>query len=205
MKNIKCRYLHCEEPRMKRPRNSTMYFKYCQQHQIEAVLNHLNKQSEKYKAGLETMRKTGKKTGVERFYSSTAWGWCSKYVLLYYADTDLNVRCSTSPHLVYRVTDKEIHAGHYLKSDQHKATAFEFKNLFPQSYSDNVHFSGKPEIAKEWIEKTHGTGTIEWLETKKNETYHLDSTELDKWAKHYRTLFNELLKQRGIKNPWKTN
>lgn len=199
----KCSYTSCNLPRMKRPGNTSMYFKYCQKHQIESVLIKLEVEKMKDKAGLETMRKTGKKTGVERFYSSTAWKWCSKYVLLYYADEDLNVRCSTSPHLVYRVTDKEIHTGHYLKSDQHKAVALEFKNLFPQSYSDNRHFSGKPEIAKEWIEKTHGTGTVEWLETKKNETYHLDFGELEKWAKYYREHFNQLLIDRKIKNPWK--
>jgi len=202
MKN-KCNYSGCFNERFKKPGNNTMYFKFCQSHQILSVLDKIKADKDKDKAGLEIMRKTGKKTAVERFYSSTAWGWCSKYVLLYYADEDFNVRCSTSPNLVYRVTDKEIHTGHYLKSDRHKSVAFEFKNLFPQSYSDNVHFSGKPEIAKEWIEKTHGTGTVEWLESKKNETYHLDSDELDKWAKHYRTLFNELLKQRGISNPWK--
>lgn len=205
MKAKKCSSKGCNEPRLKRPGNNSMYFKFCQKHQIAAVLIKLKTESDKLKAGLETMRKTGKKTSVERFYTSTAWRWCSRYVLLYYSDSDLNVRCSTSPHLIYRVTDKEIHCGHYIKSDQHKATAFEFKNLFPQSYSDNVHFSGKPEIAKEWIEKTHGPGTVEWLETKKNETYHLDSTELDKWAKYYRELFNQLLIDRKIKNPWKNN
>jgi len=203
MKPKKCSYSGCENQRMKKPGNNQLYFKYCQEHAIEFILAKIKVNALKDKAGLETMRKTGKKTGVERFYQSTAWSWCSKYVLLYYADEDLNVRCATSPNLIYHVTEKSVHCGHYLKSDRHKSVAFEFKNLFPQSYSDNVHFSGKPEIAKEWIEIMHGAGTVEWLETKKNETYHLDSTELDKWAKHYRTLFNELLRQRNIKNPWK--
>ena len=203
MKIKKCRHKDCNEPRMKCPGNNNLYFQNCVNHQIEAVTSKVKSETEKYKAGLEMMRKTSNKTGVDRFYSSTAWSWCSKYVLLYYADEDLNVRCATSPHLIYRVTDKEIHCGHYLKSDQHKATAFEFKNLFPQSYSDNCHFSGKPEIAKLWIERTHGIGTVEWLEIKKNETYHLDTDELGKWANHYKILFKELLKQRGISNPWK--
>jgi hypothetical protein len=198
-----CRHKGCEEPRMKKPGNSNLYFPFCQQHQIEAVLNKLNEQKQKDKEELAKARQTKKKTGVERFYSSTAWYWCSKYVLLYYSDEDLNVRCATSPHLHYRVNDKAIHCGHYIKADQHKAVAFEFKNLFPQSYSDNVHFSGKPEIAKIWIENTHGPGTVEWLERKKNETYHLDSTELNKWAEYYKAKFNDLLKQRGLKNPWK--
>jgi hypothetical protein len=199
----KCSFPGCDLPRMKRPGNTTMFFKFCQQHQIEAVLSKIKAETIKDKAELDKVRQNGKKTAVERFYSSTAWRYCSRYVLLYYSDEDLNVRCATSPHLIYRVTDKEIHCGHYLKSDQHKATAFEFKNLFPQSYSDNRHFSGKPEIAKEWIERTHGPGTVEMLERKKNEVYKLDETELDRWAAFYKENFNGLLRERNIKNPWK--
>lgn len=203
MKIRKCTYKGCVQQRMKRPGNTSLYFKFCKEHQVRSILDKMEEDYIRNRLEIAKLRKTGKKTAVERFYSSTAWRWCSRYVLLYYADSDLMVKCSTSTHLIYRVTSKNIHCGHYIKSDQHKATAFEFKNLFPQSYSDNVHFSGKPEIAKEWIEKIHGAGTVEWLEKKKNETYHLDSTELDKWAKYYRTLFNELLIERNIKNPWK--
>lgn len=203
MKQKKCSFYDCHEQRMKRPGNNNFYFKYCQEHQIKAILTKLKDERLKDKAELEKVRKNGKKTAVERFYKSSAWRWCSKYVLLYYADDNLMVKCSTSPNLIYKVTDKEIHCGHYLKSDQHKSVAFEFKNLFPQSYSDNCHFSGKPEIAKQWIEKTHGEGTIDWLERKKNEEYKLDAYELDKLADHYRKLFKELLISRGISNPWK--
>lgn len=202
MKPKKCKLPDCSEPKMKKPGNNKFYFPFCQQHQITAVLSKLKEERLKDKAELEKVRQNGKKTAVERFYQSTAWKWCSKYVLLYYADEDLNVRCATSPHLIYRVTDKEIHAGHYYKADQHKAVAFEFKNLFPQSYSDNVHFSGKPEIAKEWIEKTHGTGTVEWLDVKKNETYKLDADEFEKISSFYKAKFKQLLKERKIKNPW---
>ena len=203
MKPSKCSYPNCSEPRMKRPGNTTLYFKFCQQHQIEAILTKIKDETIKDRAELEKGRKNGKKTAVERFYKSSAWRWCSKYVLLYYADEDLMVRCSTSPHLIYKVTDREIHCGHYLKADQHKSVAFEFKNLLPQSYTDNCHFSGKPEIAKQWIEQTHGVGTVEWLEQKKNEVYKLDAYELDQWADHYQKLFKELLISRKINDPWK--
>ncbi len=198
----KCSHKDCDKDRMRRP-NSTIYFKYCRDHEIAHVLSKHRSEKAKDKAGLERMRKNGKKTAQERFYQSTAWRWCSKYVLLKYADEDLNVRCSTSPHLVYRVTDKEIHAGHYHKADQHKATALEFKNIAPQNARDNTKLSGKPEVMAQWIEDTHGKGTLEWLNKKKNESYKLDAFELGSWATHYRTLFNQELKRRGIKNPWK--
>jgi hypothetical protein len=54
----------------------------------------------------------------------------------------------------------------------------------------------------EWIERTHGAGTVEWLNIEKNKTVKLDKYELDRISKHYLKLLNEELKRRGIKNPW---
>ena len=134
------------------------------------------------------------------FYNTSAWKYCSRYVLLYYS-VDGVVQCSTSPELSYRLPNKNIQCGHYFKSDAHKSLAFEFKNLAPQSYRDNKYFSGKPEIMKNWIEKTHGKGTLKYLEIKKNAAYKLDKSELDFWREYYKKLFNELVKIKG--NPWK--
>ncbi len=198
----KCNYKDCEEPRRKKPGNNTFYFSFCHEHLIESILDKQKTDKKKDSEGLEKARKSKGKTSVERFYTSSAWKNCSRYVLLYYSDSDLMVRCSTSPHLIYRITDKEIHCGHYHKADQHKAVAFEFKNLCPQSYSDNVHFSGKPEKMAQWIENTHGEGTLDWLDKKKNETYKLDKYELDRISKYYLDLLNKELKRRNIKNPW---
>jgi hypothetical protein len=199
-----CKKLCCEISKLKKPGNNNLYFPFCTDHQIEAVLIKILSEQTKDKAGLDNMRKTKAKTPHERFYTSAAWRNCSHYVLLVYSDDSLMVRCATSPHLEYHITDKAIHCGHYHKSDQHKATALEFKNLAPQSYSDNVKFSGKPEIMKVWIEETHGKGTIEWLNRKKNETYKLDKYELNKWSKYYLKLFKAELERRNISDPWKS-
>lgn len=198
----KCSFKGCDEPRMKKGGNTVLFFKFCQNHQIKAVLSKKRTETAKDKAGLDKMRKSKGKTPVERFYSSSAWRNCSRYILLHYSDEDLMVRCSTSPHLIYHVTDKAIHCGHFHKADSHKSVAFEFKNLAPQSYSDNIHFSGKPEIMAKWIETTHGEGTIEWLDAEKNKTCKLDKYEMDKISKYYLKLFKDELKKRGIKNPW---
>jgi hypothetical protein len=134
------------------------------------------------------------------FYKTRAWFYCSKYVLLYYS-IDGMVQCSTSPQLWYPCNDKNIQCGHYLKANLHRSVAFEFKNLAPQSYRDNHYFSGKPEVMKEWIEKTHGKGTVEWLNIKKNNPMKLDKFTLDYFKDYYKKLFNELVKIKG--NPWK--
>jgi Bacteriophage Lambda NinG protein len=134
------------------------------------------------------------------FYNSSAWKYCSKYVLLYYADHDGIVECCTSG-LRYQLPNKNIQCGHYFKSNEHEGTAFEFCNLGPQSYRDNKYFSGKPEIMKEWLIKTHGELVIDFLNNKKNRVYKLDKTELERYKEVYKKLFNDLVKERGF-NPW---
>ena len=199
-----CKIHDCNEPKWKKPGNTTLYYKHCMDHEIEANLTKIRDERAKDRRGLEKMRESKRKTPTERFYTSAAWRNCSHYVLLIYSDDSLMVRCSTSPHLEYHVTDKAIHCGHFHKADAHKAVSLEFKNLCPQSYSDNIHFSGKPEVMAEWIEKTHGKGTLEWLDIEKNKTLKLDKYTLDKISKHYLKLFKAELKRRNIEDPWKT-
>lgn len=199
-----CKLKDCDEPKLKKVGNTTLYHKFCRDHQIEANLTKIRTDKAKDKQGLATMREKKRKTPQGRFYASAAWINCSHYVLLFYSDTSLMVRCSTSPHLEYHVTDKDIHCGHYHKSDQHKSVCLEFKNLAPQNARDNSKLSGMPEVMAKWIEKTHGKGTLEWLDIEKNKTLKLDKYTLDKISKHYLKLFKAELKRRGIESPWKT-
>lgn len=196
-----CKYPDCEKETVNFP-NSVIKRKYCLDHAILDVLSKSRDNARKDKDGLEKMREERKKTPSEKFYQLTAWRNASQYVLLHYADEDLMVQCCTSGRF-YRVNDPNLHCGHYHKADRHKATAFEFKNLAPQSASDNTKKGGLPEVMAEWIERTHGTGTLEWLNIEKNKTLHLDKVTLDQISKHYLNLFNEELKRRNIKNPWK--
>lgn len=201
MKPKICKYPGCEELPVNFPK-STIKRKYCKEHAILAVLSKARDEASKDKAGLEKMREERKKTPQQRFYQLTAWRNCSQYVLLHYADDDLMVECCTSGRF-YRVNDPNLHCGHYHKADRHKATAFEFKNLAPQSASDNTKKGGLPEVMAEWIERVHGPGTLEWLNIEKNKTLHLDKVTLNQISKRYLNLFNEELKRRGIDNPWK--
>ena len=199
----KCFTPGCENQRAKKPGNNMLYYRDCIEHTIERYKEKKEAIDNKNAIALDKMAKTGKKTPVQKFYASSAWRNCSHYVLLHYSDDNLMVRCSTSPHLEYHVTDKAIHCGHYHKANEHKAVAFEFKNLCPQSLTDNVYHSGKPEQMAEWIEETHGEGTLEWLDIEKNKTLKLDKYELERISKYYLNLLNEELKRRNIKNPWR--
>lgn len=152
------------------------------------------------------------KTGLKckkakfNFYSTTAWKNCSHFVLTYYADNEGNVQCCTSGKWM-KVTDKNCHCGHYIKtrdmSKTNYAVAFEFTNLAPQSYQENIYRSGNQLVMREWLIKQHGLKVIEELELKQHNTCKLDSIILLWWADFYRDQLNILLKKRGIKDFWK--
>ena len=127
--------------------------------------------------------------------------------MLYYANENLEVRCSTNPPVCYKITDKRICVGHYVKvfdaNRSNYSTAFDFRNVAPQSVEQNIYHGGNEESMAKWIEKTHGEGTCDELNKNKHLPHKLDKFELNLVSKHYLKLFKELLKQRGIENPWK--
>lgn len=141
-----------------------------------------------------------KETPKDKIYNSRAWYYCSKYVLLYYADSDGIVKCSTSGRS-YQLPTKNIQCGHYLKATEHAGTAFNFKNLAPQSLADNVYNGGKPEIMKDWLINEHGEDVIEYLNNEKNKAYKLDAMELELIKQYYKSKFEALVKEKGF-NPW---
>jgi hypothetical protein len=51
-----CKIPDCNEPKMKRPGNTTLHFPYCEDHQIEAILSKASAEREKDKQELEKMR-----------------------------------------------------------------------------------------------------------------------------------------------------
>lgn len=140
----------------------------------------------------------------KEFYSSTAWNWFSKYVLLYYS-VDGAVQCRTSGRW-YNCNSKNIHCGHLIKvfeagADTNFATAFEFKNALPQSDQHNVYMGGNELKMLEAIERTHGEGTYEELKQKARFPFRLDKVTLKEISDKYRKKFNKLAETKG--NPWK--
>ena len=135
------------------------------------------------------------------FYASTAWRYCSKYVLLFYATKDRMVQCSTSGRW-YHLPDRNIVCGHYYHSHQHKSVCLDFNNLAPQSYSENKYYAGRPEVMRQWLIKQHGLKAIELLDIKKNNICKLDKYTMDLIKDEYKAKFNELVKIKGF-NPWK--
>ena len=140
----------------------------------------------------------------KEFYSSTAWKWFSKYVLLYYS-VDGAVQCRTSGRW-YNCNNKKIHCGHLIKvfdmgGKTNFATAFQFTNVLPQCHQHNVHMGGNELKMLDAIEETFGKGTYDELKEKARFPLRLDKVTLKEISDEYRLKFNELAKTKG--NPWK--
>jgi hypothetical protein len=140
----------------------------------------------------------------KEFYKTTAWKWFSKYVLLYYS-TDGAVQCSTGGKW-YNCNNKLMHCGHLIKvfdtgGKTNFATAFDFRNVLPQSHQHNVHMGGNELKMLDAIEKIHGIGTYQELRQKARFPFILDKVTLQEISDEYRIKFNELTKTKG--NPWK--
>lgn len=173
----------------------------------EEGLEYLNKNTLKAKKEVKKEKnkkwkekKFKHKTNKERFYGSTAWRYCSKYVLLLYADSSYEVDCCTCGTPLY-IANKNCVCGHYLKATDHNSIAFEIKGMLPQCDSCNNH-GGRPEIMAEKLKEVHGDDVIDYLVLKSHEELKLDMYEYDQMRIKFRKLFNELAKEKG--NPWKT-
>ena len=140
---------------------------------------------------------------AKQFYSSAAWKYCSRYVLLYYSD-GMYTKCSTSGKIL-KINEGNCHCGHLIKvfdaGITNFATAFNFENLAPQSMRDNRYLSGKPDIMREWLENKHGINKIRNLYIQKHNICRLDKTIMDYWKSYYKGLFDNLVKEKG--NPWR--
>lgn len=142
---------------------------------------------------------------AKQFYSSKAWRYLSRYVLLYYANKDGYVQCSTSG-IWLECNSKKMHCGHLIKvydgSKTNYSVAFEFQNLAPQCHQDNIYSGGKPDVMKEWLIKKHGSKAINKLYIKKNNICKLSAFEMEYFGDLHKKMFEDLVAKKNI-NPWK--
>lgn len=139
-----------------------------------------------------------------KVYTTTAWKWFGKYIILKYSNNGV-VQCCTSKRW-YSCNDKNIHAGHLIKVDEgggntNYAVAFDERNVLPQSHSENVHKGGNQLKMLDEVERIHGKGTYDDLRQKARFPFKLDKVTLKMIAEEYKAKFKELEKEKG--NPWK--
>ena len=140
----------------------------------------------------------------EVFYRSKAWRFFSKYIKLSYADKFGMVRCATSG-VYMRWDDKNCHAGHYVKAYNGNSTnfntAFDERNVMPQSYQENRYNGGNQEQMAKAIDRKFGLGTSARLRVQALKTCKLDKFTLDVIGDHYKQKLNDLADKKGIKLP----
>lgn len=204
MKPKKCSYSGCEEPKLKKPGNNIMYFKYCEHHQISAVLSKVKAEIDKDKAGLEIMRKTGSNNATSEKTRSLklADSWFSKYIRLKHS-FELNgirsAKCYTCDN-VYSIVSMDC--GHFQKR-QYMAVRFNTNNARPQCTSCNDWNKGRYEVFEERLINEIGKEEVEKLKELAKSNYHTSVEDLKSISNDFKKLFNELLKKMGIQNPWK--
>ena len=136
----------------------------------------------------------------KELYQSTAWRYFSRYILLAYSQDGV-VKCCTCGKMDF-IHSPNMHTGHFIKVSDAYATAFEPKNVGPQCLRCNHFRHGEEAKMAEWIEKTHGAGTVEYLRIKSKNYCRLDKFTLTLLAKEFKKKFEELVKKKGH-NPWK--
>lgn len=195
--NKTCKKHNCK---MYRRYNSTIWV-------CPKCLNEQNKEKLK-KAFNSKIDNNTKKRNSQKFnlYITTAWKYFSHYVLLFYANDDLIVRCATSNKPLL-ITNRNCHCGHFIKvrdgSKSNYATAFLFHNVAPQSLQENTYHGGRPEVMKEWLIKKHGREKIEELEIIKHNICKPDAIWLKYLGNYWKKKYKELLLSRNISDPWK--
>lgn len=150
------------------------------------------------------------KLNKKTFYSSTAWKYFRMYVILSHSDENLVVRSVTDGKL-YRLNipseRRNVVAGHYLRvfdsnGKTNYSTAFNLKNVYPQSYQENVFNGGNQSEMAKHIEKVHGKQALEELNILSKKPYSLDKFTMEDLGLYWKEKFNNLVQERGV-NPFK--
>lgn len=134
----------------------------------------------------------------KEFYNTSAWKWLSKLVKLAHSDSNGMVKCATCPTIL-SWNDGQMHAGHWLKSNEHRSVALNIKNLGPQCYVCNCKRGGMEDSMAKWLNKTFGAGTTELLMIKKNQFLKLDKFTLSAYADQFKILAKIEAEKRGVK------
>ena len=76
-------------------------------------------------------------------------------------------------------------------------TAFDFRNVLPQSHRENVYMGGNELRMMEAVEEIHGEGTYKDLRLKSKIPFKLDKVTLKMISDEYREKYNALAKVKG--------
>lgn len=140
----------------------------------------------------------------KEFYNSLPWITLAKVVKLTYCNEHYFIKCFTCGKVMH-ITDKNCHAGHFIKvfdgNSTNFAVAFDMPNIGINCYQCNHFFGGRPDVMEKQLIKIWGQKDIDMLYIKKRNPCKLDKFTLSLFHDFYKRKFDELVKIKG--SPWK--
>ncbi|GEM_PF-843658 len=179
-------------PKYRRP-NSTIWV--CPQCLIEKNKTKLNTPTKK-KATKKRRKKTPRQKAMEK-----ADMYFSRYIRLKYSfevNGELYCKCYTCGNIHHI---KKIQLGHWQRRG-YKTTRFHENNGRPQCVKCNYFHSGVPEKFEINLIKEIGIEEVIKLKELSQKIGHDDLIFYTAQAEIFKHKFNELLKERGLVNPW---
>lgn len=146
-----------------------------------------------------------KKRKKKTIYDTTAWIWCARYIKILHANYNGYVTCKTSG-VEFKLGDKRLHAGHCIKvydtNSTNYATAFDVRNIMPQSSQENRFYGGRAEVMRDKIDEYWGEGTYNELKIKSKQAAFYTKSDLNNLATKFRKMTYDLLEEKGLKKWW---
>lgn len=161
--------------------------------------------AERYATNAPKRRKTPK----NRFYSSAAWKWFSRYILVSTAIPDdyKVTKCSTCGKYM-NVNSRTCHLGHYYKvfdaNNSNFSLAFSETNVAAQCVQCNYYRGGREAEMLDFLTKKHGEKVIQEMNIKRKQATRVTDADLKDIAKIYRLKYKEFLQEKGIADLWKS-
>lgn len=129
--------------------------------------------------------------------------WFSRYIRLKYSfesGGELYCTCYTcgNPKPIL-----EAENGHWQRRG-YKTARFHANNARPQCHQCNYHYQGKPEIFELNLIRDIGQDKVNELKKLAQQIGEDNEPFYREQASKYRKLFNLLLKEKGVVNPWKS-
>ena len=197
------------------PYNSTIKPKLCRFCYNKSLLERSNLAARKWKSqqkqGKYIIRqKNGRevlKSPQKRFYSSTAWKYFSRYILITNTiDKDsMAARCCTCGKLM-KVNSRECHVGHFIKvfdgNSTNYAIAFIEADTGPQCCRCNKYMGGRQDEMGQYLKSKYGKDILDELYELKKLPLKLTDAYLQEIADEYKKKFYDYLKENNLQNPW---
>lgn len=143
-----CNFPGCDEPKIKRPGNTVLYFRYCAEHQAQQALK-------KYRAVAEKESKKARREEKEQIinYKGKLQSKINEISRL----IDVGLPC-----LAKQIHSPQMHGGHVFSVGSNATVRFNLHNIHRQGAQSN-HFQNDDGLMKEGLKREYGNDYFEFV------------------------------------------